>query len=207
MKAPKRGSRRRTAGPSQATCQKMPRQARDGRFETIMNSITTVGLDADDTLWHCETLFRLTHNRFVELLADHGDEATHRGAAGRHRAAQPAALWLRGQGLHPVDDRDGAGADRRRGLHPGDPRNPGGGPRDAGPPDRDPCPASSTPWPLSERYRLVLITKGDLMDQEQQGRGLGPGRPVRRRRDRVREGPPDLRPCLRPPRHRRETRR
>ena len=39
-------------------------------------SITTVGLDADDTLWHNETIFRLTHARFVDLLADHGDEAT-----------------------------------------------------------------------------------------------------------------------------------
>ena len=39
-------------------------------------SITMVGLDADDTLWHNETIFRLTHARFVDLLADHGDEAT-----------------------------------------------------------------------------------------------------------------------------------
>eukprot|EP01035_Chromulina_nebulosa_P009084 gene9084-12279_t len=39
-------------------------------------TITTVGLDADDTLWHNETIFRLTHARFVDLLADHGDEAT-----------------------------------------------------------------------------------------------------------------------------------
>ena len=35
--------------------------------------ITTVGLDADDTLWHNETIFRLTHARFVDLLDDHGD--------------------------------------------------------------------------------------------------------------------------------------
>jgi putative hydrolase of the HAD superfamily len=28
-----------------------------------------IGLDADDTLWHNETLFRLTHERFNELLA------------------------------------------------------------------------------------------------------------------------------------------
>ena len=37
-------------------------------------SITTVGLDADDTLWHNETIFRLTQARFVALLADHADE-------------------------------------------------------------------------------------------------------------------------------------
>jgi putative hydrolase of the HAD superfamily len=39
-------------------------------------SITTVGLDADDTLWHNETLFRLTHKRFTDLLSPHCDEAT-----------------------------------------------------------------------------------------------------------------------------------
>ena len=37
--------------------------------------ITTVGLDADDTLWHNETIFRLTQARFVALLADHAEEA------------------------------------------------------------------------------------------------------------------------------------
>ena len=37
-------------------------------------SITTVGLDADDTLWHNETIFRLTHDRFSELLSDVADK-------------------------------------------------------------------------------------------------------------------------------------
>src|ERR1700709_1539028 len=32
--------------------------------------ITTVGLDADDTLWHNETIFRLTQDRFRALMAD-----------------------------------------------------------------------------------------------------------------------------------------
>ena len=31
-------------------------------------TITTVGLDADDTLWHNETIFRLTQDRFREML-------------------------------------------------------------------------------------------------------------------------------------------
>ncbi|MCA3750377.1 MAG: HAD family hydrolase, partial [Phenylobacterium sp.] len=35
--------------------------------------ITTVGLDADDTLWHNETLFRLTQDRFCDLLSDKAD--------------------------------------------------------------------------------------------------------------------------------------
>ena len=32
-----------------------------------------VAFDADDTLWHNERFFRLTQNRFAELLADHAD--------------------------------------------------------------------------------------------------------------------------------------
>jgi putative hydrolase of the HAD superfamily len=36
-------------------------------------TITTVGLDADDTLWHNERHFHLTQTRFGELLADHAD--------------------------------------------------------------------------------------------------------------------------------------
>ncbi|MFO0540661.1 MAG: hypothetical protein ACK5X4_00045, partial [Phenylobacterium sp.] len=35
--------------------------------------INTVGLDADDTLWHNETLFRLTQERFCDLLSDRAD--------------------------------------------------------------------------------------------------------------------------------------
>lgn len=35
-----------------------------------------IGLDADDTLWHNETLFRMTHERFNGLLAPWADAAT-----------------------------------------------------------------------------------------------------------------------------------
>ena len=35
--------------------------------------ITTLGLDADDTLWHNETIFRLTQDRFRALMADEDD--------------------------------------------------------------------------------------------------------------------------------------
>lgn len=36
-------------------------------------SISTVGIDADDTLWHNEKLFRQTEELFVELLQDYAD--------------------------------------------------------------------------------------------------------------------------------------
>ncbi len=38
-----------------------------------MTRPTLIGLDADDTLWHNESLFRLTHQRFNDLLAAYAD--------------------------------------------------------------------------------------------------------------------------------------
>ncbi|OZA11595.1 MAG: HAD family hydrolase, partial [Rhodobacterales bacterium 17-64-5] len=35
--------------------------------------LTTIGFDADDTLWQNESFFRLTQDRFIRLLADHAD--------------------------------------------------------------------------------------------------------------------------------------
>ncbi len=38
--------------------------------------LTTVAFDADDTLWHNERFYQLTQARFAELLADYTDEST-----------------------------------------------------------------------------------------------------------------------------------
>ena len=38
-------------------------------------SVEVVGLDGDDTLWHNESFFSITHGHFAELLADHADPA------------------------------------------------------------------------------------------------------------------------------------
>ncbi|MGR3804466.1 HAD family hydrolase [Marinibacterium profundimaris] len=37
------------------------------------HNITTIGFDADDTLWHNERFYQLTQERFADLLADHAD--------------------------------------------------------------------------------------------------------------------------------------
>ena len=138
-------------------------------------TITTVGLDADDTLWHNETIFRLTHARFVDLLADHGDEAT---IAARMADTERRNLRLYGYGVKgftlsmietameltggeapgPVV-REILAAGREMLAHPVETL-----------PGVDEALAA-----LSERYRLVLITKGDLMDQERKlaASGLG----------------------------------
>ena len=38
-----------------------------------MTSLALVGFDADDTLWHNERFFRLTQERFADLLRDYAD--------------------------------------------------------------------------------------------------------------------------------------
>jgi len=138
-------------------------------------SITTVGLDADDTLWHNETIFRLTHARFVDLLADHGDEAT---IEARLAETEQRNLRLYGYGIKgfilsmietameltngeapPHVVREILAAGREMLAHPVE-TLPG---------------VDAVVAELSEKYRLVLITKGDLLDQERKlaASGLG----------------------------------
>ncbi|MDF9303808.1 HAD family hydrolase [Tritonibacter mobilis] len=40
----------------------------------MSRTLTTIGFDADDTLWHNERFFRVTQDRFAELLMDHTPE-------------------------------------------------------------------------------------------------------------------------------------
>lgn len=138
-------------------------------------SITTVGLDADDTLWHNETIFRLTHDRFVALLADHADrsdlearlaETEQRnlrlygyGVKGFTLSMIETAMELTGGDAPASVVREILAAGREMLAHPVETL-----------PGVDEALAA-----LSESYRLVLITKGDLMDQERKlaASGLG----------------------------------
>ena len=138
-------------------------------------SITTVGLDADDTLWHNETIFRLTHDRFVALLADHADRATLEaglaetekrtlrlygyGVKGFTLSMIETAMELTGGEAPASVVREILAAGREMLAHPVETL-----------PGVDEALAA-----LSERYRLVLITKGDLLDQERKlaASGLG----------------------------------
>ncbi|MDH5798896.1 MAG: HAD family hydrolase, partial [Paracoccaceae bacterium] len=42
----------------------------------MAQKLTTIGFDADDTLWQNEQIFRITQERFASLLADYA-EADH----------------------------------------------------------------------------------------------------------------------------------
>lgn len=136
--------------------------------------ITTVGLDADDTLWHNETIFRLTQARFLDLLTDHDNDAI----AARLAEVERRNLRLYGYGVKgftlsmietamelcdgappPRAIREILAAGREMLAHPVE-TLPG---------------VTEALDQLAGRYRLVLITKGDLMDQERKlaASGLG----------------------------------
>ncbi|WP_421930653.1 HAD family hydrolase [Phenylobacterium sp.] len=138
-------------------------------------TITTVGLDADDTLWHNETLFRLTHDRFSALLAGVADPAEVEtrlaevekrnlrlygyGVKGFTLSMIETAMELTDGEAPPAVIREILAAGREMLTEPVEPL-----------PGVERCLAA-----LAERYRLVLITKGDLLHQEQKlaASGLG----------------------------------
>jgi len=137
--------------------------------------ITTVGLDADDTLWHNETIFRLTQERFFALLEPVADApaVTARLAEVEGRNLRLYGYGVKGFILSMLETvmeltggeppgsmiREVLAAGREMLAHPVETL-----------PGVDEALAA-----LSERYRLVLITKGDLLHQEQKlaASGLG----------------------------------
>jgi putative hydrolase of the HAD superfamily len=137
--------------------------------------ITTIGLDADDTLWHNETIFRLTHDRFVELLAEHGDRDSieARLAATEQRNLRLYGYGVKGFTLSMLETA----------MELTDGQAPAGVVREILAAGREMLSHPVEPLPgveealeeLSRSHRLVLVTKGDLMDQERKlaASGLG----------------------------------
>ena len=137
--------------------------------------ITTLGLDADDTLWHNESIFRMTQARFRDLMADHAepDFLDSRLAEVERRNLALYGYGVKGFTLSLIEtamDITGGqppgriiaeilAAGREMLAHPVE-TLPG---------------VDQVIADLSENYRLVLITKGDLLHQEQKlaASGLG----------------------------------
>ncbi|MBX3568160.1 MAG: HAD family hydrolase [Rhizobiaceae bacterium] len=131
-----------------------------------MASLTTIGFDADDTLWQNEQFFRLTEERFRALLAGHADgehlsgrllEAEKRNLAHYGFGIKGFTLSMIETALEVTEGRvSGAiiaeilAAGREMLSHPVE-TLPG---------------VRETLDALSGDYRIVLITKGDLFDQE-----------------------------------------
>ncbi len=129
-------------------------------------TITTIGFDADDTLWHNERFFRLTQDRFAGLLAGHSakDHLMDRLLAAERRNVLRYGYGVKGFTLSMIEtalevtDRKVSADVIAEILEAG---------RDMLSHPVDPLPfVEDTLKVLKASYRLVLITKGDLFDQE-----------------------------------------
>ena len=131
-----------------------------------MAFVTTIGFDADDTLWQNEQFFRLTERRFVELLADHADAGQ---LSARLLDAEKRNLPLYGFGIKGFTLSMIETAVEITGGHP----PPGiiaeilaaGREMLRHPVETLPA-VRETLEALAGTYRMILITKGDLFDQE-----------------------------------------
>lgn len=128
--------------------------------------LTTIGFDADDTLWQNETFFRLTQERFTDLLADHAapDHLHDRLLAAERRNLDRYGFGVKGFTLSMIETAievtegrvpatviaEILAAGREMLAHP----------VHLLPHAREAVTA------LAASYRVILITKGDLMDQE-----------------------------------------
>lgn len=128
--------------------------------------ITTIGFDADDTLWQNEAFFRLTQDRFTALLSDYADSAHlhDRLLAAERRNLGHYGFGVKGFTLSmietAIDVTDGRvpaaviaeimAAGREMLAHPIEllPH------------------AEAAVTALSRDHRVILVTKGDLLDQE-----------------------------------------
>ena len=137
--------------------------------------VSIVGLDADDTLWHNESHFRLTHDRFNALLAPFADAGTLEdrlaeterrnlgtfgyGAKGFTLSMLETALQVSDGKVETKVLAEIMAAGRELMTHPVEPL----------PGVHDALEA------LAGEHRLVLITKGDLFHQESKlaASGLG----------------------------------
>jgi len=137
--------------------------------------ISVLGLDADDTLWHNETFYQSTRQRFNELLADFVDtkrleeeiEATERrnlslygyGAKGFTLSMMETAIQVSEGKVSSQALSEILAIGRELMNHPVEPF-PG---------------VHEALEALSAEYKLVLITKGDLFHQESKlaASGLG----------------------------------
>ncbi|WP_444452112.1 HAD family hydrolase [Rhodobacter capsulatus] len=129
-------------------------------------TLTTIGFDADDTLWHNERFFRLTQRRFHDLLADHAETAhlEERLLAAERRNVGSYGFGVKGFTLSMIETAIEVSEGRVPASVIGEILAAGremlAHPIEILPHARPVVEA------LADRYRLVLVTKGDLLDQE-----------------------------------------
>jgi putative hydrolase of the HAD superfamily len=138
-----------------------------------MAAITTIGFDADDTLWHNESIFEDAHRQYCELLARWHDAATvertlfatemHNvelfgyGIKSHALSSIETAIALTAGAISAEEIRAILDLAKRMLEHPVELLDGA---------------AEVVPL-LAQGFRLVLITKGDLRDQERKVRKSG----------------------------------
>ncbi|MDP3961070.1 MAG: HAD family hydrolase [Pseudorhodobacter sp.] len=132
----------------------------------MTHALTLIAFDADDALWQNEAFFRLTQDRFAALLADHAapDHLHHRLLAAERRNLGRYGFGVKGFVLSMIETAIEVTAGRVPGSVIGEIIVAGhellAHPVELLPHARQAVEA------LAADYRVVLITKGDLMDQE-----------------------------------------
>ncbi|WP_299425449.1 HAD family hydrolase [uncultured Shimia sp.] len=129
-------------------------------------TLTTVAFDADDTLWHTDRFFRLTQAKFAELLADftEPDQLEERLLAAERRNVGHYGFGTKGFVLSMIETA----------IEVTEERVPASVIAELMACGRDMLqhPIELLPHArevietLSKTHRLLLITKGDLLDQE-----------------------------------------
>lgn len=131
-----------------------------------MQTLSAIGFDADDTLWQNEQFYRLTENTFTDLLADHGD--SHHVSA-RLLEAERRNLKIYGFGIKgftlsmietALEVTDGTVPQHVIGKILALGRDMADHPIETLPHVHETLEA------LAGKYKIILITKGDLFDQE-----------------------------------------
>ncbi len=130
------------------------------------NKLTTIAFDADDTLWHNERFFQLTQAHFAQLLADHAerDHLMERLLAAEKRNIQHYGYGIKGFVLSMIETAIEVTEDRvpasviRQLIDAGQEML-------AHPIELLPH-AREAVEGVAETHRVILITKGDLIDQE-----------------------------------------
>lgn len=131
-----------------------------------MAALSTIGFDADDTLWHNETIFAESHRRYCALLSDHHDAETVErtlfanemrnlelfgyGIKAHALSSIETAIELTAGQISAAEIQSIISLAREMLEHPVE--------LIAG--------AAEVVPALARHYRLLLLTKGDLLDQE-----------------------------------------
>lgn len=132
----------------------------------MVQQLTTIGFDADDTLWHNERFFKLTQARFADLLADYCDP-THldtRLLEAERRNIGHYGFGIKGFVLSMIE----TAIEVTNGTVPASVISElieAGREMLAHPIELLPH-VEEAVGILSQSHHLILITKGDLLDQE-----------------------------------------